>query len=115
MLNGVYIATNGVIMSFNVWPKLLLAAVIIMVVVGLFQYKANGKMRYNEKFFQFIAGILSAIVEFSMIVEMGQGIALELYSFVGAIIAFMIIGAMLIVVLWGIGEKVGNRRRACGR
>lgn len=113
----VFIGTHGVLMGINIWPKLFLAAAFIMIIVGVFQYKPNGKIRYNERFFQFIAAVLSVIIEFTMIVEMGQGIALKIGSFLGAIMGFSIVGALMIVLFWGIGEMaskiVADRRRAC--
>ena len=104
-------------MGLNIWPKLLLLAVVIMMIVGFFQHRKNGKIRYNERFFQVVSVILSAIVEFFMIVEMGQGMALKIESFLGAMMGFSIVGMLMIALFWGIGETtskiVKNRRSVC--
>ena len=120
MNNNYYVGINGVLVGFNVWPMLLVLGIIVMVIVGKFQYNmVDGRVhkRYNEKFLQIVATFLSVIVEFFMIVEMGQGAALKIESFLGAMMGFTIVGALMIVIYWGIGETVGrnvkNRLRAC--
>ena len=102
---------EGVLVGFNVWPVLLVLGIIVMIIVGKFQYNmVDGRVhrRYNERFLQVVATFLSVIVEFSMIVEMGQGAALKIESFLGAMMGFTIVGALMIVVYWGIGETVGK-------
>ncbi|MBR2767138.1 hypothetical protein IKD67_03610 [Candidatus Saccharibacteria bacterium] len=111
MNNNYYVGTNGVLVGFNVWPMLLVLGIIVMVVVGKFQYNmVDGRVhrRYNEKFLQIVAATLSVIVEFSMIAEMGQGAALKIESFLGAMMGFTIVGVLMIVIYWGIGETIGR-------
>lgn len=115
-----YIGTNGVLVGFNIWPVLLILGIAIMVITGIFQYNMVGgrvHKRYNERFLQIVATILSVIVEFFMIVEMGQGVALKIESFLGAMMGFTIVGALMIVIYWGIaetiGKKVENKLKAC--
>ena len=61
--------------------------------------------------------ILSAVVEFFMIVEMGQGMALKIGSFLGAMMGFSIAGMLMIAIFWGVGEMtsriVYSRRNVC--
>ena len=111
MNSNYYVGMEGVLVGFNVWPMLLVFGIIVMIIVGKFQYNmVDGRVhrRYNERFLQLIATVLSVIVEFSMIVEMGQGAALKIESFLGAMMGFTIVGALMIVVYWGIGETVGK-------
>ena len=111
MNSNYYVGMEGVLVGFNVWPMLLVFGIIVMIVVGKFQYNmVEGRVhkRYNEKFLHLIATVLSVIVEFSIIVEMGQGAALKIESFLGAMMGFTIVGALMIVVYWGIGETVGK-------
>ena len=111
MMNRFYIGTEGVLVGLNTWPLLLILSVIVMIIVGMFQYNiVEGRVhrRYNERFFQLVAAVLSAIVEFTMIVEMGQGLTLKIESFLGAFMGFAIVGMLMIAVLWGIGETVGK-------
>ena len=111
MNSNYYVGMEGVLVGFNVWPMLLVFGIIVMIIVGKFQYNmVDGRVhrRYNEKFLQVVATFLSVIVEFSMIVEMGQGAALKIESFLGAMMGFTIVGALMIVIYWGIGETLGR-------
>jgi hypothetical protein len=113
---------EGVLVGFSVWPVLLVLGIIVMIIAGMFQYNmVNGRVhrRYNERFLQIIAAVLSAVVEFTMIVEMGQGLTLRIESFLVAFMGFAIVGMLMIVTFWGVGEMVGKivrgKLRACLR
>ena len=106
-----------VVGGFTYWPILLVVSVIVMIIIGLCQYKLVGKgrihARYTNKLIQVIGYVTAAVVEFSMVVEEGEALALYLDSIIAAVIAFMLIGMMLIVSLIGIGMYFSDKRKAC--
>ncbi len=106
-----------VVGGFTYWPILLVASIIVMIMIGLCQYKLVGKgrihARYTNKLIQVIGYVTAAVVEFSMVVEEGEALALYLDSIIAAVIAFMLIGMMLIVSLIGISEYISGKRKAC--
>lgn len=106
-----------VVGGFTYWPILLVVSIIVMIIIGLCQYKLVGKgrihARYTNKLIQVIGYAAAAVVEFSMVVEEGEALALYLDSIIAAVIAFMLIGMMLIVSLIGIGMYFSDKHKAC--
>ena len=106
-----------VVGGFTYWPILLVVSIIVMIIIGLCQYKLVGKgrihARYTNKLIQVIGYVTAAVVEFSMVVEEGQELALYFDSIIAAIIMFMLVGMMLIVSLTGIGMYFSDKRKAC--
>ncbi len=94
-----------VVGGFNYWPILLVVSIIVMIMVG----KGRSHARYTNKLIQVIGYIAAAVVEFLMVVEEGEALALYFDSIMAAAIMFMLIGMMLIVSLIGIGMYFSDK------
>lgn len=123
---SVFTSYDGVIIGLNHWPKLMAISIIVMVVVGFFQFTLNKqgriRRRYNQRFIGIISAIFASAVAVAIFVECSNGIVKycdnncltaydsSAWSVIMMFVAIEFFGMMWFALDYAIGIGVGRIR-----